>query len=297
MTKLPNVYKSNALIESSYRLGVIEQRIILTCLAQVKDRDNLTDEMMYTVSVRDIGDLTESGSKSLYSDLEKAVQRLRRKEVIIYSEPNSGDKLGKRIETSWVQTCSYVPKEGLILLRFNKDMVPYLSRFQQQFTRYRLEDVMRMTSSYAIRLFELLVQYAPIGKRLVSVEEFRSWLRLEDSYPLISDLRRKVLEPGLEQVNEYSSLIATCTTLRKGRRITHFEFAIAWKRGRELQSKSAVDTEPFPASEGKGDQAKPRRQKKSVTMEDIQKYARPGETTEQAKQRLETKLKRDGTLD
>ena len=63
-TELANVVKANALVESSYRLGVMEQRIILSCLAQLRKDDVITDETFYTVSARDIGQLTETARGS-----------------------------------------------------------------------------------------------------------------------------------------------------------------------------------------------------------------------------------------
>lgn len=50
----PQVYKSNALIEASYRLSVYEQRIILGCIAQVRRDEPLTDQRLYTVSAQQI---------------------------------------------------------------------------------------------------------------------------------------------------------------------------------------------------------------------------------------------------
>lgn len=42
----PQVYKSNALIEASYRLSVAEQRIMLACISQVRRDEPITDEVL-----------------------------------------------------------------------------------------------------------------------------------------------------------------------------------------------------------------------------------------------------------
>lgn len=44
------VYKSNSLVEASYRLSVAEQRILLACISQVRRGETITDEIMYSVS-------------------------------------------------------------------------------------------------------------------------------------------------------------------------------------------------------------------------------------------------------
>lgn len=304
----PSIYKSNALIEASYRLGVIEQRILLTCLSQIRDNDSLSDDDLYSVSVKDIGEFTESDRKSLYDDLARAAQSLRRKGVMIFKEPNTGNKLPKVMETSWVQTAIYVPNEGRVELRFNRDMVPYLSQLQRQFTKYNLSDVIKMTSSNGIRMFELLVQYTAIGRRKILNDELRRYLGLEDSYPKIADLRRKVIDPAIEQVNEHSSLVVQHMPIFEGRRIIGFDFKIGWKNGRSpaknaLQGKSKGTPTVVEGQVVEGQVVEPAKKeakpKSSVTLTKavLTRHARPGESWEDCKVRLMAKLKRDGRLD
>lgn len=280
---IANVVKANALVESSYRLGVVEQRIILCCLSQVKKGEVITDDKFYTVSAKEIGDLSETESKTIYSELAAASQRLRRKDVVIHYHPNGEGKLSTRLETSWVQSCLYVESEGIIRLRFSRDMVPYLSELQRQFTTYPLSDVIRMTSAHAIRLFELLVQHSSIGKRDISISDFRAWFRLEDSYPLTNDLRRKVVEPAVQQINEYSSLVCKMTTVKSGRKVTHFRFTFASRKGARIQQSSQ-------------DEGAPLSRKRPLSDAEVSRLALPGESWEQARRRLESKRATQGSL-
>lgn len=286
--QIANVYKSNALIESSYRLGVVEQRIILSCLSQLRKDQVLSDDELYTVSARTLGALTETESKSLYSEVAAAAQRLRRKDVTITLAPNGEGKLKQVMETSWVQSCVYIESEGCVRLRFNRDMVPYLTELKKQFTSYPLAEVIRMTSQHAIRLFELVMQYSSIGRRDISVDDFRKWFRLEDSYPMTNDLKRKVIEPAVAQINEFSSLVCKMTPVKSGRKVTHFRFTFAMKKG-ALISKKESDIDG-----ALNEIIKPK--KTTVTNADVERFARPGESYEMAKGRLENLLKREGAL-
>lgn len=280
---IANVVKANALVESSYRLGVVEQRIILSCLSQLRKGEVITDDKFYTVSAREIGELSETESKTIYGELAAASQRLRRKDVVIHYQPNGEGKLSTRLETSWVQSCLYVESEGIIKLRFSKDMVPYLSELQRHFTSYPLSDVIRMTSAHAIRLFELLVQYNSIGRRDISIDDFRNWFRLEDSYPLTTDLRRKVVEPAVEQINSYSSLVCKMTPIKSGRKVTHFRFSFASRKGAKALQSTQNSSPPLP-------------KRRSITDSDVSRFALPGESWDQARQRLESKLATQGSL-
>lgn len=257
------VVKSNALVEASYRLSVAEQRIILACISQVRRDEQITDDKLYSVRVSDIAELSGSDSKAMYADLAAAALRLKRREVRLTQEPNGAGKKSKVMVTGWVQTIFYVESEGRVELRFSKDMLPYLSALTAQFTQYALSDVAKMTSSYGIRLFELLAQWGGVGEREIEISQLREWLQLEDRYPLIADLRRWVLDPALEQINKHSPMCASWKPKKTGRKITHAVFTFSKQRSRA-----------------------PSKKKPALTNAYIAKHARPGESYEQAYRRL-----------
>ncbi|MBK1621562.1 RepB family plasmid replication initiator protein [Lamprobacter modestohalophilus] len=230
MTYTPlQVCKSNALVEASYRLSVAEQRIILACISQIRRDQQITDEVLYSVSATEIAGLTGTRSKTTYEELAKAAQRLKRREVRLFEEPNGRGRKPRVMVTGWVQTIVYIEEEGRVELRFTKDMLPYLSELTEQFTRYALADVAKMTSAYAIRLYELLIQWRGTGERVIEVDWLRDALQLEGRYSNIRDLKRWVLEPAVAQVNEFSPLWVTWDQRKTGRRVTHIVFSFGEK--------------------------------------------------------------------
>lgn len=264
------VYKSNALVEASYRLSVAEQRIILACISRVRRDQPLTSDVLYTVSVADIAAISGSSSGTLYSDLEKAALKLKRREVWIKERPNGGER-EEILVTGWVQSIRYVRSEGCVRLRFSQDMLPYLSELSEQFTRYALSDVAKMTSAHAIRLFELLAQYGSIGQREISVEQLREWFQLGDSYPLMADLRRWVIEPAASQVNQHSPLQVAWAQRKTGRRVSHLLFTFGPKVAKAPKvAKSAAK----PKAGG------------ALSDAELAALARPGETWEQVRVRV-----------
>nr|WP_290447763.1 replication initiation protein [Pseudomonas sp. 21LCFQ02] len=244
------IYKSNALIEASYTLSVAEQRIILACIAQVDRGSPITDEVMYSVPVATIAKAIGSDSKSIYKELLEASRKLRQRSVKIELEPNGGGRKPKTLEASWVQSIVYNEQEGVINLRFNKDMLPFLTELKEQFTRYNLSDVAKMTSIYSIRLFEMLIQYTNIGSREIALVDLRKWLQLNDKYALMADLRRYVIEPAVNQMNEHSPLQVRYELKRSCRKITHLNFIIGHKRvpaaepGPETPTPDPVEEKP-----------------------------------------------------
>jgi len=224
----PQVYKSNALIEASYRLSVYEQRIILGCIAQVRRDEPLTDQKLYTVSAQQIAQDAGVSVDRAYQHLKTAAERLFRREVTLHEAPNG--KGGAKVRlTRWVQEVVYQKDQGTIALRFSQPMVPYLSQLTEQFTRYALTDIARMDSAHAIRLYELLCQWRDAGQREVSVEWLRDAFQLEDKYPAIKDFKKRVIEPAVEQINELTPLWVKWSQRKTGRRVSHLLFAFGEK--------------------------------------------------------------------
>ncbi|MGP5191932.1 RepB family plasmid replication initiator protein [Vreelandella alkaliphila] len=219
----PLVYKSNALIEASYRLTVYEQRILLGCIAQVRRDAPLTDQQLYTVTAQQVADMAGVGLKTAYRHLKEASERLFDRRVTLHEAPNGVGGAKVRL-TRWVQEVVYQESEGTVALRFSQPMVPYLSQLTEQFTRYALTDVARMNSAHAIRLYELLCQWRVAGQREVEIGWLREAFQLGDKYPAIKDFKKRVLEPAINQVNEHSPLWVKWEQRKTGRRVSHLVF-------------------------------------------------------------------------
>lgn len=286
----PLVYKANALVEASYRLSVYEQRIILGCITQVRRDEPLTDQQLYTVSAQQIAKDAGISVDRAYQHLKTASERLFRREVTLYEAPNG--KGGAKVRlTRWVQEVVYQEAQGTIALRFSQPMVPYLSQLTEQFTRYALADVAKMTSAHAIRLYELLAQWRDTGEREVSVEWLRKALQLEDRYTRIPDLKRWVIQPAVDQVNEHSPLWVKWDQRKTGRRVSHLVFTFGEKQPEKPQKRRKGKTQGNPkgnAKEGAGAIY-------GIPMAVIEAKAKEGESWEDAALRLLTESRRSSS--
>lgn len=275
------VYKSNALIEASYRLSLYEQRIVLACVAQVRRDEPLTDQKLYTVSAQQIADLTGVGLKTAYRHLKAASERLFERRVTLHQAPNGEGRPTVRL-TRWMQTVEYKEEEGMVALRFGTDMVPYLSQMTEQFTRYALADVAKMTSAHAIRLYELLCQWRNAGEREVAVEWLREALQIEDRYSRIPDLKRWVIQPAIDQINEHSPLWVKWTQRKTGRRVSHLIFTFGEK---ERQTKRTTKIQSKQPKSGSGAIY-------GIPRAVINAHTNPGESAEDAALRILDERKR-----
>lgn len=286
------IYKANALVEASYRLSLYEQRVVLACIAQVRRDEPLTDQKLYRISAQEIADMSGTQLGTAYQNLKSASERLFERRVTLHTAPNGGGK-AKVLLTRWVQTVEYDEGEGAVSLRFGTDMVPYLSQLTEQFTRYALADIAKMSSAHAVRLYEMLAQWRGAGERVVSIDWLREALQLENRYPNIRDFKRWVIEPAVEQINEHSPLWIKWDQRKTGRRVSHFVFTFGEKASKKPLKISKKDTNTKTASS---------RQNGSgalygIPRQVIEAQARPGESYEDTALRLleESKKKAGST--
>lgn len=274
------VYKSNSLIESSYRLTVVEQRIILACIAQVRRDEDVTDNVMYSVTASDISELTGSALKDIYSELKSAALSLKRREVWIKMEPNGKNKKSEVMITGWVQTIVYKQDQGRVDLRFSKDILPYISQLKSHFTCYRLKELGAINSAHAIRLFELLIQYRNIGQRDIAIDQLKELMQLEDKYPKTAELKRRVIDPAIKQINKHTSLDVSYDQRKSGRKVVALTFDLKEKK---IESKATEIIDQLPEKQPK---------KVLKTQAEAAKLAKTGETYPQ----LFARLNREGYI-
>ena len=232
------VVKSNQVIEASYRLSVVEQRVVLLAIAKIPKMCEVSDDEIYTVSVQDLQALGVH-EKTAYRDLKEAVNRL-------YERSISLDIDDKLIKMRWVQRIEFTENQSIVALRFSKDILPFISNVKANFTQYMLSEVSKMQGAYSVRVYELLVQYKTTGERSISIEDFRFMLDLGTRYKQFNDLLKRVIEPSVDEINEQSDLKVTATPQKTGRKFTHIKFTIKQKqKPKTLDPKRDPNTPDF----------------------------------------------------
>jgi hypothetical protein len=145
------------------------------------------------------------------------------------------------MKVRWVSAASYIDGAGTIRLRFAPDMVPFITRLEAQFTRYKLEKVAHMSSAYAIRLYELLTQWGSVGRREIELEWLKQALMVDQDYKALCDFKKRVIDVALAQINEHSDLTASYAQRKTGRNVTHLIFTFAPKEEARPQPAPAQD--------------------------------------------------------
>jgi len=126
----------------------------------------------------------------------------------------------------WVFHVKYRQGQGCVELGFSPTVLPHLTMLNREFTSYQLKQIGNLSSFYAVRLYELMSQFLKLGQRECTLDQLRQMLDLGDKYQDVKDMRKRVLDPALKELNAGTDLAVTAEPRRQGRKIVGFSFTI-----------------------------------------------------------------------
>ncbi|OTG62956.1 RepB family plasmid replication initiator protein [Acinetobacter sp. ANC 4470] len=226
------VVKDNALIQASYTLDTVEQRLILLAIAEARETgQGITENSLLEVHASSYINTFNVEKHTAYTVLREASKSLFDR-YVTYHDINPKTGKNRSFHCRWVDKIGYEHQSGIVFLRFTQDIVPLITRLEENFTKYELQQVSKLTSSYAIRLYELLIQWRSNGKTpIFDLLVFRQQLGVEvHQYKTMSNFKTYVLDFALKQVNELTDITAKYEQHKTGRSISGFSFTFKQKK-------------------------------------------------------------------
>ncbi|HDR7594544.1 RepB family plasmid replication initiator protein (plasmid) [Bacillus mycoides] len=211
------VSKSNTLIEANSRLNLVEQKMLLCLASNIEPNDR--DFKTYTFPIKQFHDLLGLSGSIKYTELSKITKELLSKVI----EIRAGEEL---IQVSWLSSAIYNRNKGTIDMRFDPLLKPFLLELSSKFTSYRLANVVKLKSTYAIRIYELLKQYEDLKERTISLENLRYYLDAMDVYPNYANFKQRVLNPSQKELNQKTDISFEFEEIKLGRKVQKIRFTI-----------------------------------------------------------------------
>ena len=240
------VVKHNDLVTASYAMTRHEQNVLLACISQIDSRERLEDGKTFILTVEQARDLFYNGNDQnhAYRDLKTASERLFERKIRL----DIGD--GKELLTRFVQSVVFDPNQGAVTLRFATDIHPYLSQLERNFTQYRLVNIVQLTSIYAVRLYELVICW--LGQKLYNkefdIDEFRHLMGIGDKYTQFGELKKGVIVPAIDQINEFTDHDVRVSYRKVGRTFRFIRFSFNVK---DREKPKAIETTTKPSKRSK----------------------------------------------
>ena len=220
--KYQMVRKANSLIEATYKLSAIEQKIVLYLVSTITPSDD--DFKPYQFKIKQFFEFIGQ-TETNYTWLEENLLSLKNRNLRIVYENEDSKKV--ILNVNWLSSSKHVEGSGCVELRFDPNMRPFLLQLKSRFTNYHLSNVVQLKSQFSIRIYELLKQYEKIGKRAFGLYDLRSILGIEeDQYQQYTDFRKRVILAAQAELEEKTDICFTFKETRVSRKVDVITFLI-----------------------------------------------------------------------
>lgn len=229
MPKKEIVVKSNRLIEAIQTLNLVEARLLQLAIVDARETGfGLSPEKPLELSARRYASAFNVTDDAAYLALIDAEDSLFKRQFTLTNSD------GTTTKSRWIQDANYRKGEGRIFVTLTRVVIQEVIRIdgvEQYFTQYRLEQTSKLSSVYAIRLYELLMKWQSVGKTPVfKLETFRAQLGLGvNEYCRMGNFKARVLDLAVEQINKYSDIKVKYEQEKIGRKIEGFKFSFKQK--------------------------------------------------------------------
>lgn len=220
------IVKDNVLINASYSLSLVEQRLLFLAIIEVR-KGGLKVKFDHSkpIQIRAESYIKQFDVKrnAAYEALQAACKNLFERK---FSYQENRDQQVARITSRWVSQIAYLDDTATVELFLSPSIIPLITELERRFTSYDVEQIASLTSAYAVRLYELLICWRNVGKTpVIPLEELRLKLGvLENEYERMHHFKARVLDLSIEQINKYTDITATYDQHKRGRSITGFTF-------------------------------------------------------------------------
>jgi len=210
-----------------------------------RDDEDFKDYKIYLKDI--VHDFDLAKNKEAYELLRRGAKKLMTKTFYI---PYELDGVKRQFETPVISGLDSAITEGkglsgadhlYLTISFHPKMKPYLLQLKSQFTMYDVRNILKLPSTYSIRIYELLKQYEKIGWRLFQLSELKSILGIEDKYKLYGHFKKRVIQKAQKDLAEFTDIKFTFEEIKKGRGVHKIKFFIQKNQSSPFMEHQVID--------------------------------------------------------
>lgn len=206
----------NNLALAKYSLNISEQKLFVYAIRHLNQNDNNFIESSF--KLRDFASYASLEITRLYREIDSMTDSLMKTIIKI---KNKDDKWTKYNLTS---KCQY--NNGFVTFTFNDDMKKLLLQLQEHYF-LQSPSIMNFTSRYSIRIYDLLKSTSYSNNIFeIGIEQLKEILDIEGKYKRITNLKERVIDVAVEEINEFSDLKVTYEDIYLGRSIKALKFIV-----------------------------------------------------------------------
>lgn len=238
----------NRLLNAISNLDLNERRLIMFLSPLVrKEVDKDPHQQTFIVRVKDFQDEYEIKSKAYYRELENICNSLQQKTYEFWNF-SANRKYKSKVKVTWITKGDYKDNQGEVHIDLHKDVIEMLTVFDKTnpFTKYERQMIIKL-GCYGIILFELISSclYQKDKSKAYTIEYLREKFNCVDSYPVVSEFKRNVLDKAIADIEKHTPIRISYTQNKTGRVVTEivFSFKDTGKSDKNLKGKTAKTIE------------------------------------------------------
>ncbi len=228
------VTKSNNLVEARYHFSIWETRVFTKLVSLIQPGDE--DFKKYKLQIRDLVSFFGVNDNDAYVKIKAVPDNLLKKVVTIPYTENGEERF---LKTGLIAQAS-IPKkkEGYIELSFHPDLKPYLLQLKRTFLSYDIRNVLKISSVYSVRIYELLKQYEKIGKREFDINTLKVILGVSDKYKLYGHFKSRIILKAQKDLKLHTDIFFDFKEIKSKRKVVSIIFKIKKNKNLEIAEKT-----------------------------------------------------------
>lgn len=219
--KTKSIKQSNRLVVARYRLTKYEQRLMMAICSQLdKNAESFTKVKL---RAGDVADFCNFKGKDKYNQVHSTILKLMSRTLQIQKEN------GKWYVTHWLQSADYLDG-GYIEYCIDEKLRPELLQLKAAYLSTPAAPLMEFRRDYSARLYFILKKMLKIKDFDYDLDFFRDRFQLGKTYQQISNLKDRVLEPAIVEINEKSDISVKHEYIKEGRSYKKIHFTVTLKK-------------------------------------------------------------------
>lgn len=229
--------QSNSMIDNRGNWGLMENRIYYSILKRIDAKGEEVPILEFPISevIKD-WDLTPSSSyKRVCEAIDKMAKQVYRVDVL----DEKGRPVRHKVGPFFMQLEADKEKRT-ISVELNKKIEKDFIKLKNNFTKTDFGMLMLLTKGTSQRLYDLLMEYKGLGKRVFHARELERKIKpnADESKPYDrpNKIEERLVAPAVEEINEKTNLNIKYQKFGRGED-THYEFDISEKDKKEEKPK------------------------------------------------------------
>jgi plasmid replication initiation protein len=214
----------NRVVECFRGMSLDEKRLFIMATPLARTTQISSNDPIF-ISSSDFAKECGIDISTAYTALETASERLFTR---FFGYTNAE---GDRVKMRWLNKVIYKAGQGGTELYFTDEVLLLLREFDalNPYTKYKKEVVLRLKKDYSLDLYHLAKKHQTMGGFQITLNELFEQLGLPESYQDLSNLKKRVIKPSLDEITANTDIDLSYENIKKGRSVVGFKFTVKEK--------------------------------------------------------------------